>query len=334
MAYTIKDIAKAAGVSVATVSRALNNSSLIKKETMDKVKAAAEKYNYIPNSFAKSLVLNKSFNIGLFFTTFDPGLTSNYFYELSLTVEKMIKEKYHLVIRSINDYKDFSTITSKLFAGIIIVTQTDKDDLFIKHLMKEEIPTVIINRVLKNIKIDTFHSDERDAVRKLINYFVKMGHRKIAIVKGKKGTVSASERYKGYIDALKENNISLSKDLIVEGNYSLASGYEAMGKILNIKGDKPTAVFFSNDDMAFGGAKLIKEKEMTVPGDFSIAGFDNTKYSEYMSPGLTTINRPVEVILKDATQRLLEKINDSTIDSTITKCVESQIIIRSSIAKK
>ena len=168
----------------------------------------------------------------------------------------MIKDKYHLVIRSISDYKNYSAITKKLFAGIIVVSQSEDDDLFIKHLKKEEIPTVVINRVPKNIKIDAFHSDERDAVRRLINYFIIMGHQKIAIVKGKRGTVSALDRYNGYIDALKENNISISKSFIVEGNYSLASGYEAMKCILKIDGDKPTAVFFSNDDMAFGGTKL------------------------------------------------------------------------------
>ncbi len=331
MPYTIKDIAKAAGVSVATVSRALNNSSLIKKETMDKIKAAAEELNYVPNSSAKSLVMNRSFNIGLFFTAFDPGVTSGFFYKLSLTVEKLIRDRYHLIIRSINDYKDYSVITRKLFDGVIVVSQTGDDDAFIKHLLKIKLPVVVVNRVPENIKVDTFYSDEHDAVRKLVKYLIKMGHKKIAFVKGKKGTFSAQKRFQGYVDALNESGIVFDDTLVFDGNYSLAAGYDAMRKIIALKDVRPSAVFFSNDDMAFGGAKFIYESGMKIPADYSIVGFDDTKYASYMSPELTTINRPVEVILKDAAKRLIEKIENKNIDSTISKCIDAKLMIRDSI---
>ena len=333
MGYTIKDIAKEAGVSVATVSRALNNSSLLKKETMEKIKSAAGKLNYVPNSSAKSLVMNRSFNIGIFFSALDPGITSGYFYKLMFTIKNIIGERYQLIVRSISDYDYLGQVNKRAFDGIIVVSQRESDDKFIKHLKEASVPHVIVNRISPELEVDSFYSNEKDAVKKLIEYFIRIGHNRIAFVKGKDKTFSADHRLQGYLEALNLNDIELKEEFILQGDYSMASGYDATAKIINLQ-NRPSAIFFSNDDMALGGFKCIKENGYDIPNDFSIAGFDNTKYSEFIYPDLTTIDRPIIPIIEEATKRLLDKIENKAENCVIDKCIEAKLIIRDSVAKK
>ena len=140
MSITIKDIAKLANVSHTTVSRALNNSPLINEETKSKIKAIAEELHYVPNYSAKSLVLDKSYTIGLFFSSIIQSTSPSFFYETIRGINTVIEEKYNLVVRGVNSYRDYSTINNKRFDGIILMSQSDNDNAFIYHVIKQEIP--------------------------------------------------------------------------------------------------------------------------------------------------------------------------------------------------
>ena len=137
------------------------------------------------------------------------------------------------------------------------------------------------------------------------------------------------------MDAVKKNSINLKEENIILGDYSINSGYEAMRKILNIN-PRPSAAFCSNDNMALGAIRCLHENNVKIPEEFSIIGFDNTEYSEYLIPALTTINRPVHKIVEEATKRLLWVINsDKEKENLIVrKCFESQIIYRNSVNVK
>ena len=333
MAITIKDIARMVGVSHTTVSRALNNSPYISEKTKIKIKQVAEKYDYIPNTSAKSLVLQRSFNIGLFFSTLNLGVTSNFFFEIVSTVQSLIKDDYKLIIRGIDDYNDdYFELNNKAFDGVVLVSQTAQDDKFIEAVIKKEIPAVIVNRNNCKVKIDSFYSNEREIAKKATEYLIGCGHSNIAYVKGKKSSISTEERFSGFMDAIKKNSINLKEENIIFGDYSINSGYEAMRKILNIN-PRPSAVFCSNDNMALGAIRCLHENNIKIPKEFSIIGFDNTEYSEYLIPALTTINRPVHKIVEEATKRLLWVINSDKEkeNSIVKKCFESQIIYRDSV---
>src|SRR6185312_2019924 len=127
MSATIKDIAKLAGVSHTTVSRALNNSPLIQEETKERIRLIAEQLDYTPNYSAKSLVLDRSYNLGLFFTTLSQGTSAGFFYEAIRGVNSVIQDRYQLIVKGIDDYSSFQSITRKSFDGIIIVSQSDDD---------------------------------------------------------------------------------------------------------------------------------------------------------------------------------------------------------------
>ena len=157
MSVTIKDIARIIGVSHTTVSRALNNSPYISEKTKKLIKETAEKYGYIPNTSAKSLVLQRSFNIGLFFSTLNLGVTSNFFFEIVSTVQTLIKNDYKLIIRGIDDYRgDYFEINKKSFDGVILVSQAAQDTSLVENLVTKQIPSVIINRNMNDYDIDCF----------------------------------------------------------------------------------------------------------------------------------------------------------------------------------
>ena len=334
MSVTIKDIAKLAGVSHTTVSRSLNDSSLISDKTKKIVKEIASKQGYIPNSNAKSLVLNKSFNIGVFITTLNFGVTPDYFFQIVRTIQKLLKGKYKLVVRGIDDYReeDYFLINRKAFDGIIIITQDLQDDNFIHYLETIKLPNVIINRKFSSEHTDCIYSNEKETVKEAIDYLIKNGHSKICFVKGTNNFSSTKDRLAGYVEALKENSIVINKNYIFEGDYNINSGYKAMEKILCLT-QRPTAIFFGSDNMALGALKCIQENKFSVPEDFSIIGFDNTEFSSYLNPSLTTIERPNAEIVTEALNCLLVRIEDKSSCKTISKCVKSTLIKRESIKK-
>lgn len=332
MSVTIKDIAKILNVSHTTVSRSLNDSSLISKETKEKVKEVARKYNYRPNVNARSLVLAKSYNIGLFFSTLQTGTTANFFLNSVRGVNSIIRGRYNLAVEAIDDLVDFQQISNRNFDGIIVMSQTPKDDEFIAHVLREKIPLVVLNREVIDQHVTTILSDDLTGAYNLTKYIIEQGHKKIALIEGKPEFRSAYKRKQGFINAHHEAGLSVNEDYILKGNYDLESGYASMQMILEIQ-DRPSAVFCSNDEMALGAMKAIKQRGIVMPDEISIAGFDDMGFTAYLTPSLTTVLRPVEDMSKEGTQILLNKIeNNETVELGIIN-LDTRIIIRDSINK-
>ncbi|MBS4535627.1 LacI family DNA-binding transcriptional regulator [Clostridium sp. D2Q-14] len=331
MSVTIKDIAKIAGFSHTTVSRALNDSHLISKETKEKIKTIAETLNYTPNYNAKSLVLNRSYNIGLFFSTINEGTSSSFFYEVVKGVNSVVCGEFNLIVSGIDEYSNPNTINKKHFDGIIIMSQSTKDDYFIYNILEKKIPIVVLNREVQDVQLVNILSDDRKGVENAVEYLINEGHRNIAIIEGKKGFKSTQERKKGFIKALINNNISIYKDYIVKGKYDLESGYQGMKQLLNLS-NIPTAVFCSNDDMAVGAIKAIVEEGLNVPEDISIIGFDDNVFASYLSPALTTIKKSFEEISIRGAKKLLKLIEDETLERERIY-VSTELQIRESVKR-
>ncbi len=155
MSVTIKDIAKIINMSHTTVSRALNDSPLISDDTKSKVRAIAKKYNYTPNVNARGLVLSKSYNIGLFFSTIKTGTSAGFFMDSVRGVNEVIKDNYSLSVEGVDDFKDLSKVSPRFFDGIILMSQSQEDNRFIKHVIKQDIPFVLLNREIENAKVTT-----------------------------------------------------------------------------------------------------------------------------------------------------------------------------------
>lgn len=336
MEVTIKDIAKIANVSHTTVSRALNDSPFINVETKSKIMAIAKELNYVPNYSAKSLVLNRSYNIGLIFTTISEVTSSSFFYETVSGVNSVIKEGYNLVVRGIDDYKNFTHINKKSFDGIILMSQSHSDNSFIYYLMEKKIPLVVLNRDIDESSLVNILSSDKKGANEAVMHLIKNGHKDIAIIEGKEGFNSTIERKNGYLHALIENKLQVKSEYMVDGDFTIGSGYNAMNKLLNLS-VIPTAVFCSNDDMAVGAMKATFEAGLNVPEDISIMGFDGTQLGAFLRPALTTVKRPIIEVSAKGAEKLLQIIENNSKEDRYDKgekiFINTELIERDSVAR-
>lgn len=329
MNVTIKDIARLAQVSHTTVSRALNDSPLINSETKDRIKQFAQELGYTPNFSAKSLVMDRSYNIGLFFTTLQTGTSAGFFYETVRGVNGVVKDGYNLVVRGIDDYEHFRSIHRKSFDGVIVMSQSSKDDPFLHHLGEAGIPHIVLNRKVEGLKAVNILSDDAHGAYRVVRHMIEQGHRRIAIIEGKENFHSTIERKEGYLQALAQYGLERAEGYEIRGSYDLKSGYNAMRKLLQLD-SAPTGVFCMNDDMAVGAIKAVHDAGLKVPGDVSVAGFDDSMFSAFLSPALTTVKRPIEEISRQGAEMLLGCIDRKQLVPE-TVYLRTDLVVRESV---
>ena len=319
-------------VSHTTVSRSLNDSPLISKETKEKVKEIAEKYNYRPNVSARSLVLSKSYNIGLFFSTLKTGTTANFFLNAVRGVNSIVKGRYNIPVEAIDDLESFQQVSSRNFDGIIVMSQSPNDDEFIAHVLKEDIPLVVLNREIIGQKVTTVLSDDFQGAYNITTYMLDQGHRDIAIIEGKPEFKTTYKRKQGFLNAHADAGLEFNEGFSLPGKYDLQSGYDAVQALLELN-EQPTALFCSNDEMALGAMKAIKQRGIIMPDDISIAGFDDMGFTAYLTPALTTVLRPVEEMSKEGAQILINKIEQKEFEEPGIINLDTELVIRDSVKK-
>ncbi|MCU6795203.1 LacI family transcriptional regulator [Paenibacillus sp. WQ 127069] len=329
MSVTIKDIAKLAGVSHTTVSRALNDSPLINQETKEKIRLLAAQLHYTPNYNAKSLVLDRSYNLGLFFSTLHTGTSAGFLYEAIKGVNDVIQDRYNLIVRGIDDYTSFHKVNRKSYDGIIVMSQSATDQPFIEYAAGLEIPLIVLNRQIEHVQVMNMVPDDKRGAYLIVEYLISQGHRQIAIIEGKQNFKSTQARREGYQEAMETYQVPLSLDYQQQGNYDLESGHTAMNRLLELE-NQPTAVFCCNDDMALGAIKAITEKQLSVPGDISVVGFDDHIFSGFMTPALTTVRRPIEQISREGAAKLLSFIESKQVEKE-TIFFHTELVIRESV---
>lgn len=320
---TIKDIARVAGVSHTTVSRALNGNPLIKKDTRDRIAKIAEELNYVPNYSAKSLVTKKSYTIGLFFSSIEQGTTASFLVDVIKGINHVLDENYNLSVNGIDSIHNLDTIVPQRFDGILVMSQSDADNDFIYHVKRCGIPMVVVNRQLEDYNIMNVTANDRDGVMEAMSYAISQGHTRCAIIEGKVGFKSSIERKQGFMDGLMHHQIPLNPEYFVSGDYSMESGKNAMQQLLSLT-TPPTLVFCSNDDMAIGAMKACYARGISVPLQISIIGFDDIMFAPYCNPALTTIRKPIIDISELGTKKLIELMSDS-------RTIPTQLFVKTSL---
>jgi len=328
MATTIKDIAKALGISHSTVSRALTGSRNVSEKTKEEILKSAKELNYIPNMSARSLKLDKAYNIGVFFSTISNGTSPFVFQTVINNVYRNIDKKYNVIVKGIDTYEK-NTVNPKNYDGIVVVSQKVADDNFIEEILEKKIPLVVINRKVDLDVINVF-TDESVGTFNGVEELIKNGHKDIAIIEGIENFDSTKMRRKGYLEAFKEYNIKLNKNLVVHGDFTVKGGYQQAKRIIE-KQEHFSAIFAFNDEMATGAIKALVEKGLKVPSDISILGFDGNEFGEFLSPTITTIKRPIGEIAKIAIDLLFKLINNSENIDEKTIYVQSKLEIGNSI---
>jgi DNA-binding LacI/PurR family transcriptional regulator len=286
-ACTIRDIAKEAGVSIATVSRYLNNSGYIDAETGKNIEHVINKYGYKPSRAAQSLKTKKSMQIVLVV----PDICNPFYSTMAKTVQSAAKDKGYVVIlyntnenpaEEINSIKVSEQINAD---GIILCSVHVKDEV-IKKLENSEIPKVVANSY-ENCPFDSVHGIRGEGTYLTTKHLIESGHRTIAFAGGPAESETASRRKYGYIRALKEAEIEYNDSLVFEMGFSVESGYKA-GKYFSTLKPLPTAICCANDLIAFGVLSSLNELGIRVPDDISLTGMDNIDFTSISRPRLTT----------------------------------------------
>jgi DNA-binding LacI/PurR family transcriptional regulator len=331
MSITIKDIARLAGVSHTTVSRALNDSPLINEQTKQRIRILANQMKYSPNFSAKSLVMDRSYHLGLFFTTLSQGTSAGFYYEAIRGVNSVIKDRYQLIVKGIDDYSSYHSINRKSFDGIVAVSQSSVDNAFIEHVVSAGIPIAVLNREVDSQGVLNIIAEEEQGAFHAVSYLIEQGHVRIALIEGRAGFKSAQNRKDGFIRAMKKHCIPVRDNYIKQGMYDLESGLHGMQQLLELS-EPPTAVFCSNDETALGAMKAVTERGLQVPDDVSIIGFDDTVFSAFVTPALTTVRRPIELIAREGAARLILKVEQKQ-QVMEPVYLKTELMIRQSVRK-
>ncbi len=326
----IHEVAARAGVSVATVSRVFNKQEIVKKETLEKVIAAAEELNYQPNSVARSLVSGKSGVVGLIV----PDITNPYFAYISrgcsdeLNKQQITLALYNSDEQSSREDYMLRLINQRQADGLIVTSETASVSTAIQNLSFNKLPTVYIERRPDEPNIDAVYLDNRLAAHLAVQHLLKLNHKKIAIITGLMNTVTGLERFQGFAETLVRADIPLPDEYIIQSNFKLEGGVSAAHKILALS-DPPTAVFISSDLMAYGAIGEFVLNNRKVPEDISVVGCEDLPFSSYFSPSLTTIHVPIYELGKRGAQLLIKRLEKPSRKSN-TEVLNVQLVIRHS----
>ncbi len=329
---TIKDIAKVAGVSHTTVSRALNDSALIKVETRQKIQAIAKDLHYVPNVNARSLVNQKNYMIGLFFSSIRQGTSSNFLVDTITEIHSVLEEQYTLSVQGIDEIEHLERINFQRYDAVLVMSQSDSDQAFIMELKKQTFPFVVVNRDLADDTIINVVADDQKGVQHAIEYGLSMGHKKIAYIGGREDFRSANERREAVIKTLEAHHLSIDPEFFMAGDYSMASGFQKMQELLQAT-KQPTLVFCANDDMAIGAMRAIHEAGLKIPEDLSLIGFDDAPVTAFLEPPLTSVHKPLKKMTKIGIEMLLEAIAGKPLSQKRIE-IPTSLIKRKSVQKR
>jgi DNA-binding LacI/PurR family transcriptional regulator len=335
MAVSIKDIARLAGVSHSTVSRALRNSPLIPAQTAQRIQQIAREKGYTASAVARSLVTRKTKTIGVVVTSIaDPfngevveGLeeTANRNgYSVILATSQADPEREISVVRSFQERR----------VDGILVASSRVGSLYMPLLGEMRIPIVLLNNQYPGTFVHTVTFDNVDGALQATRHLIQLGHTRIAYVGDRFGLASDTERLKGYQNALAEAGLPSPEELVAHGDGKAAGAREAAAKLMGAKtppNRRPTAVFCYNDMSALGVMEQAEAVGLSIPQDLSIIGFDDLFFTGQLRPPLTTVRQPKKEIGRCAMEQLLALLQGEQADSTTL--IKGELVVRGSTAK-
>lgn len=332
---TINDVARLAGVSKKTVSRVINQSPLLNGDTRTRIEEVIRQLGYVPNAQARALALRRNFLIGLVHGNPNPQTVMSVQQGM---LEALHDTEFEMVVRPINrgmptmldDLRHFLE-RQRLF-GVLLMPPISEDDAIARLCEEVGCPYVRMGSTVLDVADRMVASNDRDAVREATAYLIAQGHRRIGLVAGPQGFLSAIERRLGFEDALGDAGIALPRSLTAEGDYRFESGLIAADRLLDLV-PRPTAIFSCNDEMAAGVIHAAFQRGLHVPRDLSVIGFDDTAIAAHVWPPLTTVRWPVATMARSATLKLIGGIDHADASRIAEPSLfRSTLIRRSSVS--
>lgn len=304
---TIVDVAREAGVSIKTVSRVLNHEPGVHESTREQVLKVVEALRYRPKQSARSLAGGRSFLIGLLY--YDPSAIFVGSVQQGATL-RCRELGYHLVVESLhNDAPDLRQQIDRMVLalrpdGMILTPPLCDNPEVLAALRESGTPCVLMSPERDLRGVPSVRMDDVHAAEEITNLLLSLGHQRIAFIKGPPDQSASGLRYQGFVNALRAHGLEPDPELIQPGQFTFASGRDAAHQLLSRR-QRPTAVFASNDDMALGVLAAAQRLGLAVPGELSVAGFDDSPTAALVWPPLTTVRQPVAEMARAAVEMLV-----------------------------
>ena len=301
---TIRDVARASRVSVATVSRVFNESPRVSETTRVRVVKAATRLGYWPNGTARSLITNRTHALGVLL----PDLHGEFFSEVIRGIDSAARQRrLHLLVSSYGTAPDDLLSALRTMRGRVdglIVMAPDAGVSVALHLRGGG-PTVLLNPEIDVQGRDSISIANYDGAHAMVGHLLGLGHRRIAMIRGPEKNIDARQRLEGYRAALVDGGLEPAADLEVRAHFNERSGYEAAIELLKRR-PRPTAIFAANDHMAVGVLGALQDSHVRVPEDIAVVGFDDIPMARYLTPPLTTVHVDMTQLGQRAVEMLLE----------------------------
>jgi LacI family transcriptional regulator len=334
----MSDVARLAGVSTMTVSRVVNASGYASAETRARVEAAVTELGYVPNALARQLRSKRAKTVALvvsdisnpFFTTIARGV-EDFFVDHGFSViycnsdESETEEDHYLRM-----------LIERQVDGILLVPARSSDESF-RLLRAHDVPVVVLDRRIATTDVDSVLCDSEAGAYELARHLVEIGHRRIAVLTGRRTVSTSVDRVAGVRRALAEAGLALDEDLVHFGGFNLGKLNQADGRrmaleVLAAPGERPTAIFCANNFIAFGAIRALREAGLRVPDDMSVVAFDDLPEEWVEEPFLTVVAQPAYEIGHQAATRLLDRISGSRGPGGESLMLPFELIIRRSSA--
>jgi len=323
---SIEDVARLAGVSIATVSRVINKAPTVKERNRIKVLDAVKELKFQPSVFAQRLATGKSNVVALVIPRYEGIFYSFYALELIRGIGTLCEAlKLDLLLQ----LTDTRTALNLKGAGGIIFADIIGNRRQLQEAFASGIPCVVINNLVEDLEVNCIAIDNIKGAEEAVNYLISLGHRKIAHITGDLVTQAAVQRQEGYKQALKKNNITLSQDYIFKTDYSRGQARLAAEKLVKMP-DSPTAVFVASDSMALEVMAVVREMGREIPRDLSLVGFDDNPSGLYGPVALTTVRQPLVKMAQESV-RILHSLMGPQKKTKVEKiALPTELVIRES----
>ncbi len=304
---TIREVARRAGVSIATVSRVLNNVGPVDEQTRVVVRKAVQDLRYVPNALGRGLSRQRTEAIGLLL----PDLFGEFFSEVIRGADQTAQQHHHhLVVSSSHNNRAEIDAAVRMMRGRVdglLIMSPDIDVRTLRENFPPHLSVVLLNARVEDADYDSLNIDNFGGAVSMVRHLLQHGHRRIAMIRGIEQNLDASERLRGYRHALAAGGGETREEYELPGNFSEAAGYEAAKAILALH-HRPTAIFACNDTTAIGALSALREAGVQIPGEIALAGFDDIPVGSYLTPSLTTVHVGIHEVGVLAVEMLLRSL--------------------------
>jgi LacI family transcriptional regulator, galactose operon repressor len=319
MAVTVADVASRAGVSTASVSRALSGAGGVSDAVRERVIAVAEALGYRPNTVARSLRTTRTQTIGLIL----PDVVNPFFGELAWAIEEAAHQYgYSVILCNANEEADRQDAYLELMLARrvdgLLLTPVLGESSALQAAARQGVPMVLVDRAVPKMTAPVVRADGRRAISQLVDHLVDLGHERIAVITGPRGTLTGRERLAAFRTAMRARSLDLPRELVRFGNFQADSGRRAATQLLDL-GEPPTAVF--------GALQEMRRRGLRIGSDVAVSGFDDPPWFQLLDPPLTTVSQPVGRIGALALEMLMEAIGGGRPESHLLDC---ELVVRAS----